>query len=605
MKLDVISIQGFRSIGELRDLKVGSPTLLAGHNDAGKSAILDAIRFLLNDYSLTERDPTFATLTSGETLDAGQLAPRVDLTATEGTFTLSVQEVSDLNTASEIRIRRTSRGGAPSTYEVMSLIPTNPLLRDYKDSLLADLKSRVENLQLNPEGQTKAALIAALDVEVGSTELVEEWIQAPSSLIRALPKVERFNPSGISDAEDAIRSALQIAYKGHSENIAFRENIHSLEHALEEQLKIDAEALRNHIRARCDDIGNVQILPSVSFTSGLKATQISVTTRDGEDVRLGEAGAGRARRVSLAVWEFNTGLLANAGDVVMLYDEPDTHLDYSHQRDFMRLVREQCALPNVRMVIATHSMNLIDGIDISDVVHVKHFEHRTVIDRLGDDSEIGKHLGAIAASLGLRNTVLLNERLFLGVEGDTEAAALPVLFRHATGRQLESCGIALWACRNNEGAMDFACFLVAHSRNVSFLVDADSKTNARHVFSNDKLIARGLRPNEHALYVGDPTEIEDIFSDEQWVDVANATWPPINTQPWEIAQIGECRGNGKKFSDELLTLFGVGSHIGPRRKPDMLMALALRMSKKESPEPLREVPEQLDDIFKELIKRAN
>ena len=148
--------------------------------------------------------------------------------------------------------------------------------------------------------------------------------------------------------------------------------------------------------SRCADTDNVQILPSVSIASGtgLKATQISVTSTAGEDVHLGEAGAGRARRVSLAVWEFTTGLLEDAGDVVILYDEPDTHLDYTHldythQREFMHLVRSQCALPNVKMMIATHSMNLIDGIDISDVVHIRHnAERRRLAKYLGDHSQV-------------------------------------------------------------------------------------------------------------------------------------------------------------------------------------------------------------------------
>jgi putative ATP-dependent endonuclease of the OLD family len=56
--------------------------------------------------------------------------------------------------------------------------------------------------------------------------------------------------------------------------------------------------------------------------------------------------------------------------VVIAYDEPDTHLDYRHQRDLVELIRAQASTPGVRIVVATHSLNLIDKVDIGDVVHL-------------------------------------------------------------------------------------------------------------------------------------------------------------------------------------------------------------------------------------------
>jgi predicted ATP-dependent endonuclease of OLD family len=114
---------------------------------------------------------------------------------------------------------------------------------------------------------------------------------------------------------------------------------------------------------------------------------------------------------------------------IVVYDEPDTHLDYHHQRKVMKLIREQSALEHVNVLVATHSMNLIDGVDISDVVHLKLVEERTVLERLQDNEHniIDGYLGTLSASLGLRNSVLLHERCFLAVEGETEQQAFPVL----------------------------------------------------------------------------------------------------------------------------------------------------------------------------------
>jgi putative ATP-dependent endonuclease of OLD family len=264
----------------------------------------------------------------------------------------------------------------------------------------------------------------------------------------------------------------------------------------------------------------------------------------------------------------------------------------------MTLIHDQTKNPKVTVVIASHSMNLIDGTDISDVVHVKHEQHRTVIERLADESAVGSHLGAIAASVGLRNTVLLHERLFVGVEGDSEARVLPVLFKLATGRHLESCGIAIWPCGNNEGARHFAEFLHKHKRNVVFLVDEDSRKNSKHVFDPKKLRGAGLDPDVECFYLGDPNEIEELFTDEQWAAAANHSWPRVDaeTRTWCAADFKEHRDG--KFSKAVLEMIRTEAVTAPGGKPDMLIELSLSLKEVE------DVPQDLRGKFDRLIERA-
>lgn len=82
MLLNSVIIQGFRSIESSLDIPVGSPTILAGHNDAGKSAVIDAVAFLLDALELTPRDRTYG--------DPGVdgTPTRVDETSVEGVFDL-------------------------------------------------------------------------------------------------------------------------------------------------------------------------------------------------------------------------------------------------------------------------------------------------------------------------------------------------------------------------------------------------------------------------------------------------------------------------------------------------------------------------------------
>jgi putative ATP-dependent endonuclease of the OLD family len=585
--LNSVIIQGFRSIETSLEIPIGSPTILAGHNDAGKSAVVDAVAFLLDAIKLTDRDRTY-----GEP-GADGTPTRVNESSVEGVFLLRAEEQEELSLPREVRIRRMYRESG-TALEVLASVPIDERLRDIDAQDVATLKFRLGGLGLVQTGN-KPELIARLKERVPTAEKEDMWVPAAAELRRALPRVQRFDATSTQNPEDAILATLKTSYASHTEDETIKGSLKELTEVLHDRVVSDAEALRDHIKRKCGDIGEIQIHPTIRLDSGLKDIEVSAVNARGEQVHLGQSGTGRSRRIALAVWEFNANLLSESGeDTVLLYDEPDTHLDYRHQRGFVKLLDEQAALPNVRVVVATHSMNLIDGVDISNVVHLRHEDSRTVADRIADDSEVGAHLGAIAASLGLRNTVLLHERLFVGVEGATESRTLPVLFKLATGRHLQACGIAIWPCDNNDGALRFAQYLHTHGREVLLVVDEDSRDLKQ--FSEQRLATHGLSLKTHMLTVG-AREFEDTFSDEQWASCANREWPRTDARPWETADFEQHRTS--KFSSQVEVMIRENSSVEVSGKPHIMTKLALGL---RSPD---EVPEQLHDLFAVLTERAD
>jgi hypothetical protein len=397
--------------------------------------------------------------------------------------------------------------------------------------------------------------------------------------------------------------------------------LQSIEAGIKERLQDDARSLCEHIHSRCDDLTDVDVEPVVSFTHGFRGAPLRIARTKGETVGLDRAGLGSARRISLAIWEWNSQLLTReefadvdssagpeaAEDVpppvqtIVIYDEPDTHLDYGHQRKIMQLIRDQSALPHVNVIVATHSMNLIDGVDIADVVHLRLERGRTVIERLGADThdDIDVHLGRIAAAVGLRNSVLLHERCFLAVEGDTEQRVIPMLFRLSEGQSLQSAGIALWACFNNEGALHLAHYLVAHGRSVMLMVDADSRALPKGLFKEVRLQQFfGSAFSDVVRFVGEPdafNELEELFPDDLWAATANELWPK-DGEPWTMDDFTAQRG--EKFSKEVLNMLRNDSPNGPSGKPDMMFGLVSTLT---SPD---QVPAQLREIFGEIRKLA-
>lgn len=617
MYLNSLTVIGFRSLTNVPDVPVRKPTILAGHNDGGKSALLAAVSFLVGDYTLADEDRTYL-LVEGET-DSG--APsRCTSTVVEGAFTLDEWEQRTLGLPVELRIRRRAGEDLVPHLECWIPIPHDERLHGLTHLKVLDLKALVKDLELTPVSQRKADLVYALRDYAREHSGPAGWVTADAELNKRMPRLLAFDGRS-TKPDESIKSVLTGRFHAHMADDRLQGKLREIEADVQERLQVDAKSLCGHIQARCPDLADVFVEPEVSFTQAFRGAPLRIARTTGEHVGLDRSGLGSARRILLAIWEWTSDILANENNpapespqvegsepepppvqTIIVYDEPDTHLDYGNQRKIMQLIREQSAIPNVSVIVATHSMNLIDGVDISDVVHLKLETGRTVMERLGFDAHdaIDQHLRQIAAALGLRNSVLLHERCFLAVEGDTEQRAIPLLFRISEGLSLQSAGIALWACFNNEGALHLARYLVQHGRSVILMVDADSRTLPKSIFKPERLKATfGNEVDTLVHLLGEPdgvNEFEELFGDDLWARVANEIWQ--RDTPWTPEEFGALRGQGK-FSSQVQEMLQVQSESGPGGKPEMMYQLALEL---KAPS---DIPLQLRQIFAELRRRAS
>jgi energy-coupling factor transporter ATP-binding protein EcfA2 len=446
-------------------------------------------------------------------------------------------------------------------------------------------------------------------------------------MVHRLPQVLVFG--GTEEKPDAaVRTALMGRFNEYINDPTLRGRLAEIEAEIEGRLRIDAKELCEHIQSRCADLGEVTVAPQVSFRHGFVAAPLGIARTSGQPVSLDRSVQGSNRRISLAVWEWTSrllqqdeavaapdaltetgadipedavSLLSPLTQTIVIYDEPDTHLDYGHQRRIMRLIRDQCELTHVNVMVATHSMNLIDGVDIADVVHLRLADGRTVVERLADDAHdaIDGHLGTIAVSVGLRNSVLLHERCFLAVEGASEQQSFPLLFRLAEGIPLQSAGIALWACGGNDGALNLAKYLVEHHRTVVLAIDADSATKKLFKEAHLKDVF-GARMNELVEFIGRQTgenELEATFSDRVWARVANKIWPK-REEEWSESEFRELRTSGK-FSDKVHCLVKENSDSGPGGKASMMAELAAQLTDRA------DIPDTLLALFSRLRALAD
>lgn len=598
MYLTSFTAHGFRSLEHVEDIPVSKPTILAGHNDGGKSAVLDALAFLLGKYQLADEDRTYAR-------DAGGVGSRCEETWVEGSFRLDADEQSVSGLPPVLQVRRKAPANEAACWEYHGTQSENPSLQGLDKLNKTALNSLVKEFGLTPPGTLVDDLKTALKEFAATTHQVAAWMPLPKELVERMPKLLPFGGKDES-ADDAVRTALNACYDSYLEDDTLQGRIRDIEEEIVGRLEKEADSLCQHIRQHCKEFVGVEVKPEVSFKGGFRRAPLHVSKADGEPVDLTRSGLGSNRRIALAIWEWTSNLLKNqevtAAQVpaepepvqaIVVYDEPDTHLDYSHQRTVMSIIRGQCALDHVSVVVATHSMNLIDGVDIADVVHLKLSDQgRTMVDRLTNDSHDGIdfHLREISSAVGLRNSVLLHERCFLAVEGSTEQESIPYLFRLSQGLSLQAAGIALWACGNNEGALNLAGYLVKHKRSVLLMIDADSTTNK--LFKEDRLVQAGLDLDKQVAYVGQAegfNEFEELFTDDQWVHAANIHWPRAD-RAWESGDFAAYRQG--KFSSEIVKMIKrEAAEKSPNGKPDMVYALATTLTTAD------EVPASLRKIF--------
>ncbi len=597
MQLVSFSISGFRSLAEVTAIPVRSPTVLTGRNDSGKSSVLDALGFLLTSREMADSD--FPNEVSGD-----DSSPHPEIIVT-GQFALSTadQEATDLAAVARIR-RVATRGERSALYQVERDVPVDESLRNLRRKLIGELRDIADahGISITGPRTSKESFLVPLEQFIAGQPTCLGWEGAGEDVTSRLPVyLHRAGIEG-ADVNDTVLGALRSAFREILTRPEFRASVVKLQAETESALQAAALGLCTAIEAGVDGISGVEVIPQVSFRDPVSSAQL-FASHDGQRIPFEQSGTGRRKQVIQAVWEWERQEVTRSGDpgrsVVIAYDEPDTSLDYVRQREFMDRAQGQCTPGgNVAMVIATHSVQIIDRVPLEDVVHLERTSQETRIRRLprdGTDDDLDTFASNLAEQLGLSTSSILFERCFLLVEGSSEKRAFPRMFHLATGVRLREAGIIIWESGNNTNALKLTRYLTGMGKPVYVIVDKDSLRDQPKLFSERELNNHGV-PTNRIDYLGDPNELEELFSDEQWTELANLHWPQRDGNPWLPEQFAALRCAGK-FSKKVSDLVS-GGMGGSTAKPDLMARHAELATSRE------DIPEKLAEAFDRLLAAA-
>lgn len=518
MRLASVRFEHFRCLYDTGWLAINDVTVFIGENDAGKTAAIDGVAILLGAGRVTPEDISFKPGTAPQ--DPNGDTPREEYVAIEGRFFPEGADAPGIpgNEDGSIVVGVQLDSGGASWYAIGQVPVDGDLRIDPGTTSINDLREllRQKGAPL-PGGTAKAPFVAAVQQLIANSSKVVDRATLTSAPHSAFFKVVDFRMA--REAEQVINATLRAVFVDLIRSASYPELV-KVEAKVKKVLQTKADELKQFIGKHRPDIRDVVVEPSVDFSQAYKSIEIDITDTRGHPIPLDLRGEGLRAHLRLAAFEWSGQILAGAGErtPVFLLDEPDTHLDYHAQRRILGVIEEYAATGQT--IVATHSMNLINRVQLDRIVHFE-FDRasgksmpRTL--SLGTGAEI-EMINRIGSSLGIENAILFYERCFFIFEGETEAQAIPRMYEVWSGSKWYLDGVRFVNGYNNEGAIIFARFLRENGRDVLALIDDDTTLNKgfQRQFTRGHLEGQALLPANKIRTIG-PTCFELSFPTSAW-----------------------------------------------------------------------------------------
>lgn len=567
MRLTGFQVSKFRNVVDSGPINVDKlVTCLVGKNEAGKSALLEAL-YLLNPayehtFKVEEQYPRWLVVQDRKSGDLKDYAPIMATFELEPEDKKAVSEVlgDGVLTDNSISVYRTYGNTTVWSFEWSE--------RTALENLIAKLPASVRPLLENIEDIDDALKVLQESTgEADNGEPLSEDLTAAAESIQKELRIDRF------DVEKRIRDVLQprlprffrfTSYSALPGRIDFQE-IAQKHHDGPAQSDIQtARALLKLAGTSLEDLGNDEY---ELRKSELEAVQIDLTNQvfdywthntklevlidvDKETVKKANNTTAVARFLDIRLRDKRTGYSNNfsqrssgfqwffsflaafsefegQGSTIVLLDEPALNLHGKAQSDFLRFINERLA-PSSPVIYTTHSPFMVEADRLERVRIVEDNgppKGSTVCeDVFTSDPD---SLFPLQAALGYD----IAQNIFVGphnlvVEGTSDFIYLTIMSTLCSTSGREGLD-ARWRILPAGGATNIPTFvsLVGPHLDVTVLADSDTKGMQRVT----GMIERKLLKSQRLIMVSKATasehaDIEDLFSANDYIKLYNRTY---------------------------------------------------------------------------------
>jgi predicted ATP-dependent endonuclease of OLD family len=566
-----MKVQNFKSIDDSNEFSLDQVTCLVGKNEAGKTALLEAlyklnpvesdradfreeeypVRHLATYRKRREQDPanvltTTWALEPSETLELEKLLgpdclldTKVEITkgydnVRRWKFNLAEKKIMDnmIQAAKLNASERATVGNPRSTEQLMRVLNSiaSPTQKHER------LKARLD--EAFPEGSAAAVARRALAKRLPHFVFFADYHRLPGRV--ALKDLQRRKEANELDFSDKVFLALLEMTSTSLKEIESIEQIEklireleSIEASLTDEIKRYWSQNRHlEVRFRYD-----QARPSdpPPLNEGYVFNTRIYNTRHRATVSFEERSHGFIWFFSFLVW-FSQVRSQYADNLILLLDEPGLPLHGRAQQDLIRYINERLR-PHHQVIYSAHSPFLID---IENIFSLRTVEDVIeIVERDGERTEevLGTKVGQRILTRE-RETLFplqgvlgfdMAQTLFVGpsvvvVEGPTERAFFDWFSRELARRGGQSLDLR-WAICPAEGATKISSFVTLFAgRGLQICVLADYHEGQKAMV--DRLSESGLLPSNHVLRTSDFTggsdsDIEDLLGWELYSELIN------------------------------------------------------------------------------------
>lgn len=607
MKLQEVYIKNFRCLRDVRIPLQEDLTILIGENDAGKSSVLDVLEMVLSaPHERTPRVPQEADYYQDPS--TGQRARNIQVKLAFKTRKPEESPPGD----GQLHLKVTYSLESEPRFEVKQQVYESEALnrseRELERMRASDLDDLLRHeLGLDPKAyRNKSRKVQAIVQKRESLPRVVRWVEVTNRDLAkyGIPRIERYRAIDYSQPEQIVQKTLkrvyeELVYTTDQGSRQLRKELASFEETARAEINAKVQELQRYLRRYLGHFTKLGYDPDFHFEDAYKGGEFLIDLGRGlhHSSRIGD---GTKRRILMAVLEWDQEIqreLPSRAPIIRAYDEPDTNLHYDAQKQFFRTIRNLTQTnSNVQIVLCTHSVIMVDSAPSTSIVLLRLGPRGVTRPEwldITEEQEAFDFLVNVAEQLGITNSILFYERCYLLVEGEAEAAALPVLYRRLYGRSMREDGIALINLRGYGGNTGFLTLMKDKQHMVVSLLDADVIENQRECMMNNGWTEEQV--NQVLLAIGD-NEFEDAFDDEIWARALNRVedWQRVDGEVWQASHIQEIRERAyqgqEKFSSLLSIEIGRAARCREslRSKPRLGEALALELNPEhEIPDPIR------------------
>lgn len=611
MLLQSITIKNFRCHESIVDLPIHKLTIFIGENDSGKTAILDALCILLTSKSPTQSD--FRQFNSG---------CKADEIVISGTFSVEDYDSIPLDLCSpdgtKLILRKRFQEKT-SVCEIDCLGFEDERFNSFESQQAAIQKELLQTINLEP-GRNQSERVSQFRQAADSNSIARSLCTKSinfSQISEYLPRFEYISSSEYKQPDSLIQRTLQGVVDScirpvntETQKSELLPELTSIRVLLQEALNEKIGEITEILQRFYPSLKSVQVNSNIDFLKSFTAASLMLDFGDGPQF-LSAFGEGTKKKVWMCLLDWGKQVQEEENtSVFRVYDEPDINLDYSAERKLFLGILESTTTESSRIqsVVSTHSVTLIDRAPIQSIRLIKVVEEGYRIIEFYDGStedEVIPFMFNVGYSVGVSNSLMLYEKAFLVVEGESEENALPILYKNLHGRSLLEDGIVLVNLFTYSSWKTTLKFLGCYRSNLTvLLLDSDCKTtNPGSRLTIEALESLGYPAdfiNSNCFYIG-TKEFEDSFRNEDLLEALNRFYPKENSVLWQCGDIDQFREEGRKFGNELV------KHVRSNCQP----ALRSTMNKPEFAAKLAsccretsQVPQVIHEVFELLRQKA-